>query len=1065
MTRGGLPASAVTAQQQQCCAPAKPIWGNRMSCHRLPPICMLHLTVIVLALCMGAPVKPHAQEPSHEVLIETKLVASDGLESDSFGSAIAVSGDILVSAAPGAVNAGRGSRGAVYVFMRDLASGAWLEHKKLLPSADALGEGFGTTIAISGNTLVVGAPSAGGRGAVFIFERHQGGTDNWGEVVARTESSVDVLGKFGSSVAIEGDLLAIGARTSTSFAKRGRVTLFERNRGGANAWGQITTIDDTAVGDPGSVWNFASGVALYGDLLLVGANSTDVSYVSEHDGAAYLFRRNAANPDHWDFVSRLIAPGADRCVQGLLVGQTASQSAEFKAEAQRCAREESSTDWDNFGTTVALDGDTIAISAPSAENEDGRASAGAVYLYERDPGGTDLWISVAKLRPSDAAGGDFGGALALAGPTLLVGADLVDGASRSDQGAAYVFARDTGGSGAWSEVDRLIAGDALSRDRFGAAVALDGQAQLIGAKGEHASRGAVYNRRATEEPPPPPITCQPAFPSTGELHNASVIAGPSGALLGAVDGTLAAPLSVWLREVPAPLEPLFDGAAPRGIYYNAGADCTTFAPAEAPFALALPVPETTDTSRLGVAVLTSASHLLDGPEAGAFWAPVSGLYDPDRRLYLITLAALVADGSTFVLIEHPNLGPATVTRRAELERADDETPPAFVVRCFASNTTTGGCVLDEETVRNELLDAYVIYQRQKFLPPALDNKQVDLNDDGVFKITEDLLVYKGIFIRSTADPECQKEGEDVAGFYNPTIANLTICVPNSGMTNDVLHAVVRHELFHAIQYAYPNVKPSPDPTVPKSTDDWVLEGTAEAAIASDTEMHRSDHVWPRQLRRVDVKLAHERGKSGTPEALYPYQTQDFWVHLFRADWANNRNFNLGELASFFERGATTASVADWLGNRPSVIFAALGQEYWAWVKNQIMEKQETFDGKLTSPCQLQQDLISLPAFSYPAVQHVFGFFESLQSTGVRIDISQDVRFITVTAERSGEVSDLAFKVYVEGAQDCVAIPEGARLFSSLPKGSILYVILANTQHLNPASVLPPFFKVEVLQGG
>ena len=59
--------------------------------------------------------------------------------------------------------------------------------------------------------------------------------------------------------------------------------------------------------------SFGSAVALDGDLLLVGAGSADVSYFGEDDGAAYLFRRDAADRDRWDFVTRLTAPEATIC--------------------------------------------------------------------------------------------------------------------------------------------------------------------------------------------------------------------------------------------------------------------------------------------------------------------------------------------------------------------------------------------------------------------------------------------------------------------------------------------------------------------------------------------------------------------------------------------------------------------------------------------------------------------------------------------------------------------------------------------------------------------------------
>jgi hypothetical protein len=126
--------------------------------------------------------------------------------------------------------------------------------------------------------------------------------------------------------------------------------------------------------------------------------------------------------------------------------------------------------------------------------------------------------------------------------------------------------------------------------------------------------------RAPVGPPPPPAAaCQPAFAPSWELNDASVIEGPSGSLLGAVNGTLTAPLPVWLSEAPPPPEPQLAGATPRGAYYNTGAECTTFAPQGAPFALAFPVPEEADTSKLGVAVLSPARYRIDARGNGVVW--------------------------------------------------------------------------------------------------------------------------------------------------------------------------------------------------------------------------------------------------------------------------------------------------------------------------------------------------------------------------------------------------------------------------------------------------------------
>ena len=113
-----------------------------------------------------------------------KLLASDAQTADNFGFSVAVSVDNAVVGAY-REDAGGDDAGAVYVLGRD-AGGAnnWGEVKKLIASDSEDFDHFGQSVAISGDTAIVGADFEGGgaAGAVYIFQRDQGGADNWGEV-------------------------------------------------------------------------------------------------------------------------------------------------------------------------------------------------------------------------------------------------------------------------------------------------------------------------------------------------------------------------------------------------------------------------------------------------------------------------------------------------------------------------------------------------------------------------------------------------------------------------------------------------------------------------------------------------------------------------------------------------------------------------------------------------------------------------------------------------------------------------------------------------------------------
>ena len=540
---------------------------------------------------------------------------------------------------------------------------------------------------------------------------------------------------------------------------------------------------------------------------------------------------------------------------------------------------------------------------------------------------------------------------------MLAGADGAAIGGKSFQGAAYVFDRSEADAAVWQQARKLIAADGFGGDAFGRAVLFDGATVVIGASGDQEGRGAIYFDDGIEDPQPGQVECQPAFEPTDTLTSASVLTGPAGVLLGAVDGTVSGPLPVWIREVATPAVPIFAGARPLGGHYNIGGQCTTFAPVDIPFVVALPVPEDADTTRLGVAALVPAASLLDGPASGELWTPVTGVYDATNRLYIVVRAALQGEGTTFTLIEHPDFSPreTSVARDAP---SDDETP-VFDVTCFGFQGSPTCTFVEEAFVAETMLEVYQSFQAQGFPEPALASGSAFLGADGRFTINLHHRVYRDIFI-TPLTAGCAVAG---GGVYAPADRSVTVCLdPAAGMvTEGALRSTLRHELFHAVQFAHESIYNGP-------RDAWVIEGTAEAAIQSDVTMHRSPSVdWFRSLRRVDVELT--RGYADLlPERSYPYESQDFWVHLFQA---NQRNLGLGELTSFFVRGGSTAAVADRLENPPTLAFGNLGREDFNWAKNQVMEKAVTFDGALTTPCRLQEgtgDVSSL--FSWPSVKYV-----------------------------------------------------------------------------------------------
>jgi uncharacterized protein (DUF2345 family) len=206
-----------------------------------------------------------------------KLTASDAADGDDFGVSVSISGDTLVV---GAEAKGSGT-GAAYVFERNAGgAGNWGQLKKLSPKDATSTDAFGFSVGIGGNTLVATAPAKDSlTGAAYIFERNEGGTNNWGQTKKLTASDAAILDDFGQSVSISGDIVAVGAALKDSGTGAGYV--FARDQGGRNNWGEVSklTANDAAVQDM-----FGISIAVDGNTVVAGADGK-----AFRKGAAYVF--------------------------------------------------------------------------------------------------------------------------------------------------------------------------------------------------------------------------------------------------------------------------------------------------------------------------------------------------------------------------------------------------------------------------------------------------------------------------------------------------------------------------------------------------------------------------------------------------------------------------------------------------------------------------------------------------------------------------------------------------------------------------------------------------------
>ncbi len=364
----------------------------------------------------------------------SKLVAADGSISDLFGYSVAISGNTAVA---GAIFVD-GYAGAAYVFVE--SDGVWDAGTKLVAADAADADFFGIAVAISGDTLVVGAlddDDAGlNSGSAYVFTRSGGTWDAGTKLVAADGADFD---EFGSAVAISGDTVVVGsAGDDDAGSDSGSAYVFTRSGGTWDAGTKLVAADATADD------RFGSAVAISGDTVVVGSAGDDDA--GSDSGSAYVFTRSSGT---WDAGTKLAAPDGDAD--------------------------------DRFGTSVAISGDTVVVGAMG--DDDAGSGSGSAYVFTRS-GGT--WDAGTKLVAADGGFADFFGiSVAISGDTAVVGAFLDDDAG-VNSGSAYLFTRS---GGTWDAGTKLAAPDGDATDEFGTAVAVSGGTVVVGAPFDDTTAG------------------------------------------------------------------------------------------------------------------------------------------------------------------------------------------------------------------------------------------------------------------------------------------------------------------------------------------------------------------------------------------------------------------------------------------------------------------------------------------------------------------------------------------------------------------------------------------------
>ncbi|MFC2029729.1 FG-GAP-like repeat-containing protein [Chloroflexota bacterium] len=362
-----------------------------------------------------------------------RLTSGDGRQWDEFGESVAVDGDTIVVGARNAHIGSNNDEGAAYVFVKP-PGGRWTDATQVAKLTASDGQAyhcFGWRVAIDGDTIVVTSWVDGG----YVFVKPPGGWTDMTETARLTTRDSDSLGH---SVAMDGDTVVVADDTNYvgGKASTGALYVFVKPDTG---WTDMTHTAKLTVA--GGWYNDSLGWSLdmEGDTVVGGAIGVDIDG-KESQGAAYVFVKPASGWITMTQTARLLAGDGEAL--------------------------------DRLGQSVGIGADAIVVGAP--DEYLGDEDPGAAYLFLKPEGGWITMTHSAKLTAGDGAAGDqLGWSAALDGDRILVGANRAD--------AAYLFDKPSGGWSSMTHTAKLTTADSDSGDYFGESVALGEGIAVVGA--------------------------------------------------------------------------------------------------------------------------------------------------------------------------------------------------------------------------------------------------------------------------------------------------------------------------------------------------------------------------------------------------------------------------------------------------------------------------------------------------------------------------------------------------------------------------------------------------------
>jgi hypothetical protein len=447
------------------------------------------LALAAIALPGGAPA---AGEPAPEAWREIAVIGSPAAEAGSnFGGAVAVNQRRVLVGQRFATIDGNAMQGAAHLFSV-APTGDVIPGPTLLASNGALDDRYGSSVALRGDLAVVGAQRADVDGVEWqgvLYMYGPDGAGGWVENDAVVADDGLMFDELGTTLASDGVTVLGGAvQADGANVDQGAAYAYVFDGSGWQQQGKL--VDPTGA----SFDAYATGIDVHDDIAVLGAPRATVD-ANFFQGKVQAWRRDAG--DNWILEQAF----------------SADDSAAFDA----------------FGAAAALApgaaGNPLQLLVGATSHDAGGIdNRGAVYVFERIAG--PAWVQVQKLLAPDAVGGDqYGAAIAVSGDTAVVGAPLATGGA-AQSGAVYVYRRDAGGS--WSLEVTLAATAPQAQTDFGRAVAIDGDVIAVGADGatdqglDEAGQVVLFARNLGLALPPPAVV--PTLPRAGLVLLALLLA-------------------------------------------------------------------------------------------------------------------------------------------------------------------------------------------------------------------------------------------------------------------------------------------------------------------------------------------------------------------------------------------------------------------------------------------------------------------------------------------------------------------------------------------------------------